>query len=98
MYARTLEGFLRADAHSDAVSYFRLTIGPALRQQPGFLNGRLLANMSTNQCLLITVWETQTDRQRAGANGALQTLLGHLQQYCIHPLMSADYELTAQVS
>jgi len=98
MHARTLEGFLRPDAHLDAVNYFRLTIGPALRQQPGFLNGRLLANTSTNRCLVITVWDTQADRQGADANRSLQTLLGHLQQYCTHPLVPADYELSAQVS
>ncbi|GAB3915530.1 antibiotic biosynthesis monooxygenase family protein [Larkinella terrae] len=98
MYARTLEGGLRAEAHSDATTYFRLSIGPALRQQPGFLHGQLLANSVTNQCLLLTVWETQADRQAADASRSLQTLLGHLQHYCSQPLVSTDYQLNAQVS
>ncbi|RRA98127.1 antibiotic biosynthesis monooxygenase family protein [Larkinella rosea] len=98
MFARTLEGGLRAEALSDATTYFRLSIGPALRQQPGFLHGQLLANSATNQCMLLMIWETQADRQAADANRLLQTLLGHLQHYCIQPLVPADYELNAQVS
>ncbi|WP_461044789.1 antibiotic biosynthesis monooxygenase family protein [Spirosoma harenae] len=98
MYAHLFEGCWQAQAHSDAIPYFRLTIGPALRQQSGFLNARLLMNPTTNQCILFIFWETAADRQRADADPVFQTLLGHLQPYCSRPLVSADYELSAQVS
>jgi hypothetical protein len=98
MYARILEGYLRAESHSDAINYFRLTIGPALRWQPGFLYGRLLLNPTTGLCILLTFWETAEECQLADNNPVFQTLLGHLQPYCCCPLVASDYELSAQVS
>lgn len=97
MYARLFEGSLRAGASGDATNYFRQSLVPALRQQPGFLNGRLLTDAATGHCLLITVWESEADRRGADANGVLQTLFGHWQQYFVQPPIWVDYDLAAQV-
>ncbi|GAB4021153.1 antibiotic biosynthesis monooxygenase family protein [Spirosoma koreense] len=97
MYARTLRGALLAESHSDAINYFRQSIGPALRQQAGFLNGRLLSSSLTHHCLMVMVWESETDRRAAETDGFLQTLFQHMQQYFDGQPTSGHYEVQVQV-
>jgi hypothetical protein len=87
--------------------YFRLSVGPALLRQPGFVGGRLFANADRTdgdrasagrtEWLVLLLWETERQRAAADADAVLQTLLGHLTQYFEEPLRSRWGEQQAQV-
>ncbi|RIV23869.1 hypothetical protein DYU11_12960 [Fibrisoma montanum] len=97
MFARIMEGQLAADAAEEAINYVRQSLAPALRRQPGFLNGRLLRDPGTQACLLVLVWESEADRAQADDNSFLQTLLAHLSLYFVDRPMSQSYELQVQI-
>lgn len=98
MYARIFEGSLRTGLRYETIDYFRQSIAPALRQQAGFLDGRLLSSRSTSYCQVITVWESEADCGQADTDGFLQTLFGHLSQYFVDPVRSRVYEVSVQVN
>lgn len=98
MYARSLEGRLVAGCASDAINYFRQSIAPALRQQAGFLDGRLLSSRQSTYCQVILIWEFEEDCEQADADGFLQTLLGQFSQYFVDPVRSRVYEVSVQVN
>jgi hypothetical protein len=107
MYARILEGWLRGSAGEEALTYFRLSVAPALRRQPGFVGGRLFSAVGRTDAgrttagrtewLVLLLWETEHQRAEADADAVLQTLLGHLTQYFEEPLRSRWGEQQAQV-
>lgn len=98
MYARIVEGSLQAGLRHDTIDYFRHSIAPALRQQAGFLNGRLLSNSRSSHCQVVIVWESEADCQQAEMDVFLQTLFGHLSQYFVEPPRSRGYEVSVQIS
>ena len=98
MYVRTLEGHLAPERADDAINYFRQSVAPALRRQPGFVSGRWLDEPTGGTCLLLVLWESAQDQQQADQNPLLQTLLGHLGVYFVDPPIRRSYELKAQIS
>ncbi|WP_240163502.1 antibiotic biosynthesis monooxygenase family protein [Spirosoma taeanense] len=72
MYARIIQVPLKPEHVTDAIDYFRDSVGPALKQQDGFKNSRFLTDSSTGKGLMVTLWETEQHRQAAESNGFLQ--------------------------
>ncbi|QHT65715.1 hypothetical protein GXP67_03055 [Rhodocytophaga rosea] len=81
MYARVIQVNLKPETISLATDYFRQSVGPALKQQAGFKNSRFLTNSSTNQCLMVTLWESEAARKGAETNGFLQDVLKKMGDY-----------------
>lgn len=81
MYARVIQVLLKPEAISPATNYFRESVGPALKQQAGFKNSRFLTNSTTNQCLMVTLWESEAARKGAETNGFLQDVLKNMGDY-----------------
>lgn len=98
MYARTLEVPLIGGSIGEATHYFRQFVGPALRRQGGFLGSRWLIDVTHQRALMVSYWESEADRQRADANGFLQTVLQPLQLYYAGPPSIGSYQVAVLVT
>ncbi|CCG98139.1 hypothetical protein FAES_0125 [Fibrella aestuarina BUZ 2] len=98
MYARIVQVPLQPGAAEKATTYFRDTVGPALKQQTGFLNSRFLVNTDTNRCLMVTLWESAETRTAAETSGFLQNVLQHMKPF-FAGLPTVDYyDVAVQVA
>lgn len=75
MYARVIQVPLQPGRIEQAITHFRDSVGPALKQLDRFKNSRFLTNPDTNKGLMVTLWETEAHRQGAESNGFLQNVL-----------------------
>ncbi|MFD2933220.1 antibiotic biosynthesis monooxygenase family protein [Spirosoma flavum] len=98
MYARVIQFPLKADSIPDAINYFRDSVGPALKQFDGFKNSRMLTNPSTNQGLMVTLWESEAYRQAAESSGFLQDVLKSMSSYFAAPPTVDYYEVNVQIA
>jgi hypothetical protein len=97
MYARIVQVSLLPEVITDAAHYFRESTGPALKLQPGFKSSSFFVNQTTNQCMIVTLWETDEARTELEANSFLQNLLPELKPYFAgHPGIDY-YEMVVQV-
>jgi hypothetical protein len=55
MFARIVYVPLKPEAVGAATGYFRDSVGPTLKEQPGFKNSRFLTNPTTNEGLMVTL-------------------------------------------
>ena len=97
MFARIINAPLQPGAATEATDYFRESIGTELKKQAGFLNSRFLVNESTNQCLMVTLWQTEEDRQKSADVGYLKTALEGIKPRLAGPPAITCYEVTVQV-
>lgn len=97
MYARIVHIPLLPGTTAGATAVFRDSIGPALKQQPGFANSRALFNQETSQCLLVTLWETIEARTGAETAGVLQDSMEQLKHFFAAPPTINYYDMTVQV-
>jgi heme-degrading monooxygenase HmoA len=98
MYARIIQVPLLPDTVADATDYFRNSVGPALKDQAGFLNSRFLVNADTNKCLMVTLWESPEARTGAETNGFLQDVLKNMKQYFAGSPDIDYYDVAVQVA
>jgi heme-degrading monooxygenase HmoA len=98
MYARIIQVSLKADANTEATDYFKNSVGPALKDQAGFLNSRFLVNSDTNKCLMVTLWESSEARTGAESNGFLQDVLKNMKQYFAEQPVIDYYDVAVQVA
>ncbi|MDB5242954.1 MAG: hypothetical protein JWP57_3579 [Spirosoma sp.] len=98
MYARVIQVPLKSDSIDQAVVYFRDSVGPALKQLDGFKNSRFLTNAETNKGLMVTLWESEADRQGAESNGFLKNVLNEMAAYFAGPPTVDYYEVNVQVA
>ncbi|QDK79903.1 hypothetical protein EXU85_15300 [Spirosoma sp. KCTC 42546] len=98
MYARVIQFPLKPDSISEAVDYFRTSVGPALKELEGFKNSRMLTNPSTNQGLMVTIWESEAHRQAAETSGFLQGILKKMGDYFAGLPTIDYYEVNVQVA
>lgn len=98
MFARIIQVPLKPDTIPAATAYFRDSVGPALKQQQGFLNSRFLTNSSTQKCLMVTLWESEDARTGAETNGFLQDALKNMRDYFAGPPTIDYYEVNVQVA
>ncbi len=85
MYARIIQVSLLPESIAEATSYFRDSVGPALKQQSGFQNSRFLVDSATNRCLMVTLWESPDARTGAESNGFLQDVLQNMKKHFAAP-------------
>ncbi|QIP15488.1 hypothetical protein G8759_24060 [Spirosoma aureum] len=97
MYARVIQFPLKAESISEAVDYFRDSVGPALKNLEGFKNSRMLTNSETNRGLMVTLWESEAHRQAAETSGFLQDVLKHMGSYFDGKPTVDYYEVSVQV-
>ena len=98
MYARIVQVPIQPGTATEASAFFRDSVGPALKQQAGFLNSRFLVNDETNQCLMVTLWESADARTGAETNGFLQDILQRMKPYFAGPPTVDYYEVAVQVT
>jgi heme-degrading monooxygenase HmoA len=97
MYARIVQVLLQPGSIAEATNYFRESIGPALKDHPGFLNGRFLVDEANNRCLMVTLWESAETRTEAETNGFLQHVLQNMKIYFSGPPAIDYYHVPVQV-
>lgn len=97
MYARIIHVSLQAGAIAGATDYFQNSVGPALKDQAGFLNSRFLVNADTNKCLMVTLWASPDARTEAESNGFLQDVLKNMKQYFDGPPAIDYYDVAVQI-
>jgi len=97
MFARVVQILLKTDSISDATNYFRDSVAPALKELAGFKNSRFLINSKTNQCLMVTLWESEEARTGAETNGFLQSVLQAMKPYFASQPVIDYYEVAVQV-
>ena len=96
-YAQILQVALQPGTAQQVADLFRTEVGPALKQQPGYVTSRFLTNNETNRCLAVTLWDSEQHRDAADTSDSLQQALSHLQP-CFDGLVTVDhYELAVQV-
>ena len=97
MYARVVQVLLKHENIADATNYFRDSVGTALKEMSGFKNSRFLTNTRTNQCLMVTLWESEEARTAAETNGFLQNVLKEMKPYFAGQPTIDYYEVAVQV-
>lgn len=98
MYARVIQFSLKTEHIAEAVHYFQDTVGPALKELDGFSSARMLTNATTNQGQMITIWESEAQRQAAESSGFLTGILKQMGSY-FNGSPSVDYyEVSVQVA
>ncbi|GAB3931800.1 antibiotic biosynthesis monooxygenase family protein [Larkinella terrae] len=97
MYARVIQVPLKPESISEATAYFHDSVGPALKEQDGFINSRFLTNAETNKCLMVTLWVSEEARINAENNGFLQGVLKGMGGYFAGPPTIDYYEVGVQV-
>jgi len=98
MFARVVQVLLLPDHIDDATNYFRDSVGIALKEMSGFKNSRFLINSSTNQCLMVTLWETVEARTGSETNGFLQSVMAAMKPYFASQPAIDYYEVAVQVA
>ncbi len=97
MYARIVQVPLQPGAIAEATTYFRESVGPALKGHIGFLNSRFLVDEEKNRCLMVTLWESAEARTEAETNGFLQDVLQNMKKYFAGPPVVDYYQVPVQV-
>jgi heme-degrading monooxygenase HmoA len=98
MYARVIQFPLKPESISEAVAYFQSSVGPELKKLNGFKNSRMLTNSDTNRGLMVTIWDSEEDRQEAENNGFLKGVLKQMSSYFAGPPTVDYYQVDVQVS
>lgn len=98
MFARIIQVQLQVGTITEATDYFRRSVGPALKELPGFKNSRFLVNPTTHQCLMVTLWETEADRTNAESNGFLQGVLKDMKPFFAGQPIVDYYDVAVQVA
>ncbi|GAB3717034.1 hypothetical protein GCM10027592_58780 [Spirosoma flavus] len=98
MFARVIQFSMKPETMTEAVNYFRESVGPELKKIDGFKNGRILTNPETNKGLMVTIWETEEHRQAAENSGFLQDVLKQMKSYFAGPPTVDYYEVNVQVA
>ncbi|GAB4041201.1 antibiotic biosynthesis monooxygenase family protein [Spirosoma gilvum] len=98
MYARVIQFPFKPESITEAVTYFEETVAPALQKHEGFKSSRMLSNPETNKGLMVTLWDTEANRQAAETNGFLQGVIKQMSNYFAGPPMIDYYEVNVQVS
>ena len=93
MYARVITVQWKIDQVSEAIIFFQEQVVPALRQQPGFANTRLLVDHSTGKGLMVSVWHSEADLLASKNSGFLQIQVGYLSQFFATPPLIDHYEI-----
>jgi quinol monooxygenase YgiN len=96
MYVRIISGSVKPGTIAEGVAIFEDSIGPATKEQPGFISTTLLVNESESKFTTISRWETEADMQASLAGGFLQAQIAK-----IGPLLTGEptyeqYELVAE--
>ena len=97
MFARIVQVSLKPGSATDATTYFRNSVADALTDLPGFKNSRFLINSETNQCMMVTLWESAEARTNAETNGFLQGVLQDMKPFFAGQPVIDYYEVAVQV-
>jgi hypothetical protein len=75
MYARNVTARLAPEQMDEAIQLWQAIVAPSVKQQPGFISGRLQVNRQSGLVRSLGFWETEADLQ-----------LGAVEQRASHPL------------
>ncbi len=96
MYASVLSGQVKQDRLDDAVSIYKKSILPAMKEQTGFQGSILLGNPDSHQFIAISIWETKIDMLSGEASAHLQAQLHKIRPFLVRPLANAHYVVNVQ--
>lgn len=97
MYARVTTAIFQRDKFDDAVNYFRDHLAE-IRQQRGNRDLLFLLDHASGKSLIVTLWESDADREASESSGYYAARMKELAQYLIGQPTRDVFEVTVDES
>jgi heme-degrading monooxygenase HmoA len=97
MYARVVTFMVKSDNIETLTSIFRDDVIPALQQQGGFKNARLLVDPASGKSMIMTLWESLAHIQATEDSGWFREQLAKLTAVFTAPPTRETYEVKVMV-
>ena len=94
MYSRTGTSTIKPGKMDEALTVYRDTILPVLKQQKGFKGLYWLTDRKTDKYTVFTLWETEADMLATETSGLLREVLSKLDAYVAAPVTIERYEVS----
>jgi quinol monooxygenase YgiN len=91
MHARVTIGDLKPGKVDDFLQVFRSELLPHVKEDPGFVNIRVMADRGTNKLVAIAMYESEADAK--GADARFQERVGKVSDLLAAPPSAAIYEV-----
>ena len=96
MYAQVVRIQIQPGKIDEAISIFRDSVAPAVREQNGFKSVYLLIDRETNKGIGLSLWETEADVAALATSGFYQEQIGRFAAVFAGPPEREVYEVAAQ--
>ncbi|MCP4362703.1 MAG: hypothetical protein GY796_32260 [Chloroflexi bacterium] len=96
VHASVLIGQVKLGRLDGAVSIYKKSILPTMKEQTGFKGTLLLGNPDTHQFIAISIWETRVDMLSGEASAYLQAQLHKIKPFLVRPLANTHYVVSVQ--
>lgn len=97
MYARVVTVMIRPGKTEGMIEIFRDVLIPALLQQEGFCEARLLTDAESGRGVMITHWKSETQLRANEASGWFREQLARFQPVLSAPPSAERYEVNVTV-
>ncbi len=97
MYARIITSQLKIGMLQQAISIWRQSIVPSLKNTKGFQGGYMTSDPNTGKGMVVTLWETQADASAMDLSGLYQQSIDLLVNLLIAPPSREQLEVTLKV-
>ena len=97
MYARVITSQLQPGKTEDAITLWRDSVAPGLKQTKGFKGAYLVGDRNTGKGVTITLWETEADAMAVDASGQYQQTIAMFAALFAAPPTREQYEVFLQV-
>ncbi len=97
MHARLVTVQIQPGKIDEAISIYRDSVMPAVKQQKGFKGAFLLTDRNTGKGVSATLWETEADLKAGEASGFYQEQIAKFGGVFAAPPAREHYEVSVQV-
>lgn len=96
MKARVVSVQVRPGKTDEAITIYRDSVVPVMKQQKGFKGVFMLTDPDTNKGFSITLWETEADMANGEASGYFKEQLNKFGAVFGAPPISGHYDVSVQ--
>jgi len=96
MHARVILGKVKHDRQNEAIEIYRERLGPAAKEQKGFVSMHLLTDPDTSKFISITIWQSEEDMLGSESSGYLQKQLEKIIPLFVGPPTVQHYVVSGQ--
>lgn len=96
MYAQAVRVQIQPGKIDEAISIFRDSVAPAVREQNGFKSAYLLIDRETNKGIGLSLWETEADVAALATSGFYQEQTAKFAAVFAAPPEREVYEVAVQ--